>query len=606
MNPFLEYLQTSAAQLGRGARAANAVVSPWQYFSPTDIAGFAPGGGIVQGNQDILAAKDAWTEGNYPKAVGLGAQSLLNTGLDVLPMTSALPAINLFGAKAPKTLMESWAESSKVNPVPEPAADPMGFKKLAGSLGYKNPDEMFAALGVDEPLWKKAPEPSPEQVFANLKSLAATGEPAGLPWSPNSVYGKSNQEAYEALFEKGKAPYNPEIFQKHEPAVYDEFVKAGIIQPALTVEELEKQFATLIGDPQWKTPSLPSVKPMPDKEAQYFQELMEKGWPLQDYDVEFLKDNNWTTTLDAFDKAGLTPTHVEKAMQQAGTSLDQVPWTPMDQYKDVLEASFGDVDKGKAFYKTLTDKGGYALNDDEKEMISALWPEMKLPPKEAGLVQEVSDGPASRRASRMLYEDKIVGPPVPKREDLPMDEASRWARSVEQGYGQTLYTGVPQWGEVWPVAFRDPQAAKPGKTGKSEKAVFLSDQPKIASEYAGGGYGGAKGTVVPVRARMENPYETNWIEETGGMSGFDSDVMEQLINDAIDAGHDSAIIRGMRDIGSDKPQDQYLVFNPNQLRSIFARFDPKNIHANDLTAAMAAALGLGAAGKEIVDAKQKR
>jgi len=237
-------------------------------------------------------------------------------------------------------------------------------------------------------------------------------------------------------------------------------------------------------------------------------------------------------------------------------------------------------------------------------MISALWPEMKLPAAPGPKQESWAEGRSSRRASRMLYEDKIVGPPVPKREDLPMDEASRWARAMEQGYSQTLYTGVPQWGDLWPVAFRDPQAARPGKAGKDERAIFLSDQPKIASEYAGSGYD-AQGTVLPVRARMENPYDTNWIEESGGTAAFNSDVMENLINDAIEAGHDSAIVRGILDMGSGKPQDQYLVFNPNQLRSIFARFDPKNIHANDLTAAMAAALGLGTAAKEITDAKQK-
>ena len=33
-------------KLGEAARRARAAISPWNFFSPTDVAGFAPGGGI--------------------------------------------------------------------------------------------------------------------------------------------------------------------------------------------------------------------------------------------------------------------------------------------------------------------------------------------------------------------------------------------------------------------------------------------------------------------------------------------------------------------------------------------------------------------------------
>jgi hypothetical protein len=104
--------------------------------------------------------------------------------------------------------------------------------------------------------------------------------------------------------------------------------------------------------------------------------------------------------------------------------------------------------------------------------------------------------------------------------------------------------------------------------------------------------------MFPVKARMQEPMDVYW-PDWAGTENFESGEMKALIDKAIDEGYDSAILRGMIDQGSSNPQTQYLVFNPAQLRSIYAKFDPKNIEANDLMAGIAAAFGLGAVAKSL-------
>jgi hypothetical protein len=197
----------------------------------------------------------------------------------------------------------------------------------------------------------------------------------------------------------------------------------------------------------------------------------------------------------------------------------------------------------------------------------------------------------NRKASRMLYEEQLVGPPAPVR----VLEGDRLARAAEMGFDTSniLYTGVPTWGEVKPLGFKDPITRR-----KDEKAVFLSGNPDIAGRYVGEGVAGPgySGGVMPVFMRSEKPFEYNWRGEQ-----YDAQLMESLIDEALAGGYDSAVMKNMRDLGG--LQDQYLAFNPNQLRSIFAKFDPKNIAANDLTAALAVMFGAGAVTQGGKDAK---
>jgi hypothetical protein len=97
---LLDYGSKSLDGIGRGARAVSSYVDPFQYVTPESIAGFLPGGGIVQGNQDMRGAWDEYQHGNYGQAGLLGAQGVVNSALDVLPLTAALPTIS---AMKPRT-----------------------------------------------------------------------------------------------------------------------------------------------------------------------------------------------------------------------------------------------------------------------------------------------------------------------------------------------------------------------------------------------------------------------------------------------------------------------------------------------------------------------
>jgi GNAT superfamily N-acetyltransferase len=90
---LMSYLQKGGEGAMRGVRAANKALDVSQYVTPSTVAGFLPGAGFVQGAQDAQSAKQAFQAGNYGQAIGFGAQSVLNTGLEALPLTAALPAV---------------------------------------------------------------------------------------------------------------------------------------------------------------------------------------------------------------------------------------------------------------------------------------------------------------------------------------------------------------------------------------------------------------------------------------------------------------------------------------------------------------------------------
>ena len=90
------YFAKSVAGLGRGIDAANKFTNE---KLPQHVAPFLPGAGLVQGNQDMRDAGEWWRQGSPGRAAASGAQGVMNSVLDVNPVTSALPALGL--AKRP-------------------------------------------------------------------------------------------------------------------------------------------------------------------------------------------------------------------------------------------------------------------------------------------------------------------------------------------------------------------------------------------------------------------------------------------------------------------------------------------------------------------------
>lgn len=310
-------------------------------------------------------------------------------------------------------------------------------------------------------------------------------------------------------------------------------------------------------------------------------------------------------SLQAFVQAAEAPTlNVDVA---GFNKFEQKPWTAADEAKEypVAPVTLAKPKTGPlnlAGIEDYIENNAALLADESKALLdmatSGNTKAMDLYQKaeKKGLLHEEVVGPvapeyldtvASKRSKRLEYEDRFVGPPTPKYPDLIMDEPSRAQRAEDLGFTKKLFTGVPTWGENQAKAFRDPQAPfKPG-VKKDEGGVFLADQPEIAEYYTG-----PQGPIMPVLARMTNPLEVDWLK-AAPYASYDGGVMQAIIQAAKEGGHDWAIVKNIKDLGGH--QTQYVALEPNRLRSPFARFDPRNLEANDLLASLALMVGGAAA-----------
>lgn len=121
-------------------------------------------------------------------------------------------------------------------------------------------------------------------------------------------------------------------------------------------------------------------------------------------------------------------------------------------------------------------------------------------------------------------------------------------------------------------------------------------------------YNGAN--VLPTNLKMQNPY----VHDFKGQ-GYRDESYNNILKKAQEAGHDSVLLKNTydpADSSNRKLIDVGVVFDPSQIRSKFAAFDPKKKGSGDISAGLAAAAGLGglAASSEEAradeDTKKKR
>ena len=128
-----------------------------------------------------------------------------------------------------------------------------------------------------------------------------------------------------------------------------------------------------------------------------------------------------------------------------------------------------------------------------------------------------------------------------------------------------------------------------------ERGNFLTDTPSIAKSYVRGPSGG----ILPYVARAKNPAIIDWQAATGD-SYYDSLEMHDMIENARNKGHDLLVVKGVHDIGSGSPQNQYVALDPSILRAPTAQFDPTKVSQPWPLAGIAGgAIGAGAAGSQI-------
>lgn len=181
---------------------------------------------------------------------------------------------------------------------------------------------------------------------------------------------------------------------------------------------------------------------------------------------------------------------------------------------------------------------------------------------------------------------------VGAREDgLPMDEASRLARAEAMGFD----TSTP----YFHGTNRDVQGGfRRSGSGAMGPGVYLAKHPATSEVYAGTpsrdgqidftrSNSGAGGNILPVFVRGRMARESNW-------AGAIDEVLRQRQFRKMrrtDSAVERAAIERLRAEGfagiSDVRNDWHVVFDPADVRSRFAAFDPKRSEENDLLASFA-------------------
>ena len=172
--------------------------------------------------------------------------------------------------------------------------------------------------------------------------------------------------------------------------------------------------------------------------------------------------------------------------------------------------------------------------------------------------------------------------------DLAMDYASRMARAKEQGFDadQVYYHGSD----------KDIKEFQPSRIGELGGGVYFTNLPKEAAGYAGKKAGA---NIAPTRIKG-NFLEVDSVDDFWSRFGGDSD--EQAVINAIDAGYDGIKYKRpyqyfdndqKKFINTDEMQTHVNVFDPKNIRSTNAAFDPAKKDSSNL---LASAGGLGLLG----------
>jgi hypothetical protein len=123
--------------------------------------------------------------------------------------------------------------------------------------------------------------------------------------------------------------------------------------------------------------------------------------------------------------------------------------------------------------------------------------------------------------------------------------------------------------------------------GDSVPAIWLTDNRRRASGFAeGGGPGVREGAqVLPVYIRRENfnVWDMGGASITGARERID-----EVLADAYYNGMSGVIFENLRDVGGPSPRavKVAVMFDPSDIRSVQADFDPEQVASADLMAAI--------------------
>jgi hypothetical protein len=218
-------------------------------------------------------------------------------------------------------------------------------------------------------------------------------------------------------------------------------------------------------------------------------------------------------------------------------------------------------------------------------------------------------------STKMEAIEKVVGnwDNVADVKDLPMDTASRMDRARYLGFDvdSTLYHGTPDARGIWAEGF-----SKKGSAGLGpDKPLFFSRDKDLAKTYADDArafdYQRAEPEVIEVFSNAGNTKDLDW----GGSAFRENSVFggKKDLHHSIDAakaeGFDSVDVSNIRDTyrAGGPPSNVYVVFDPKNMRSTNATFNPAKKESSNLLASLAGgAVGAGALSANDVEAATNR
>lgn len=223
------------------------------------------------------------------------------------------------------------------------------------------------------------------------------------------------------------------------------------------------------------------------------------------------------------------------------------------------------------------------------------------------------------------------------REGLDMSQAARMQRAQEQSYlPETVYHGTRS--DI--SEFSVQEQVKKQKSDAPPGVYFFSSNPRVAGSYSGASRSpSGAANIIPAKLRMENPLIidakgnpwseidiTNEIMSTidprrypsaqnklPDGSGKDR-VLTFSINDLASIArqtkkYDGIIVKNVQDSGNLREKsvaDTYAVFDPSNIRSINAAFDPEKRGSANLMAGVGGVLAGGSALRALLPQEQER
>ena len=160
---------------------------------------------------------------------------------------------------------------------------------------------------------------------------------------------------------------------------------------------------------------------------------------------------------------------------------------------------------------------------------------------------------------------------------LSVDEKSRMARAEQQGFGSEIYyhgTAV----DISEFDLNHPDRKDQGWLGTG---VYMTDSPYLASSYSIMSPGDSR-NVIPLRVRLKNPYYATLEEKQKMMLRMHNkskvearEIADAWTADLQERGHDGVILQyDPKDVGEVNVVREVVVFDPKNIRSSFAKFDP--------------------------------